>query len=164
VDETFSLVAMKAQTNHIVVDTKFESLTDDDTFDIDRGSLQTALVNILENGIEACIDDKAAKDKDHTITFQVRIDTEKVLFKIQDNGLGMDKATLKNIFTIFFSSKGNKGTGLGLFIANKVITQHRGDVKVVSTKNRGTKFIIKLPRSAPIRSRNLRKLPMASKT
>ncbi len=160
VDETFGLVAMKAQTNGIIVDKKFESLVDDDTFDIDRNSLQTALVNILENGIEACIDDQANKDKDHTITFQVRVDKDKVLFKIQDNGLGMDKATLKNIFTIFFSSKGNKGTGLGLFIANKVIAQHRGDIKVMSNKNRGTKFIIKLPRSAPIAPRRNRGLPI----
>ncbi len=160
VDETFSLVAMKAQNNGIVVDTKFESLVEDDTFDIDQDSLQTALVNILENGIEACIDDKDSKGKHHTIIFQARVDKEKVLFKIQDNGLGMDKATLKNIFTIFFSSKGNKGTGLGLFIANKVIAQHRGEIKVVSTKNRGTKFIIKIPRSAPIRARRHRGLPV----
>jgi len=101
VDETFGLVAKKAQINGIVVDTKFESLVDDDTFDIDKNSLQTALVNILENGIEACIDDRVGKDKDHIITFQVRVDKDKVLFKVQDNGLGMDKATLKNIFTIF---------------------------------------------------------------
>ncbi|WDP88397.1 MAG: PAS domain-containing sensor histidine kinase [Desulfobacter sp.] len=157
VDEAFSLVAMKAQKNGIVVETKFETLTGNDNFDIDKNSLQTALVNILENGIEACMDDKNT-GKDHTITFQARVDKEKVLFKIQDNGQGMDKSTLKNIFTIFFSSKGNKGTGLGLFIANKVINQHRGDIKVVSTKNKGTKFIIKLPRTAPITARNLRQL------
>ncbi|MCG8689164.1 MAG: PAS domain-containing sensor histidine kinase [Desulfobacterales bacterium] len=162
-EETFGLVAMKAQKNSIVMDLKFESLTDDDTFEIDKGSLQTALVNILENGIEACIDDKQAKDKDHTISFQARVDKEKVLFKIQDNGQGMDKATLKNIFTIFFSSKGNKGTGLGLFIANKVIGQHRGEIKVVSTKNKGTKFIIKIPRTAPIAARHLRGIPAEAK-
>ncbi|MDD9305072.1 MAG: PAS domain-containing protein [Desulfobacter sp.] len=158
-EETLGLVAMKAYKKGIVLDKKFETLVNDDIFEIDKNSLQTALVNILENGIEACIDDRESEDKVHTILFQARVDKEKVLFRIQDNGQGMDKSTLKNIFTIFFSSKGNKGTGLGLFIANKVINQHRGEIKVVSTKNRGSKFIIKIPRSVPITARNIRGLP-----
>ncbi len=158
-DETFSLVAMKAQKNGIVVDTRFETLEDDDIFEIDKNSLQTALVNILENGIEACLDDQTSKDKNHTISFLARVDREKVLFRIQDNGQGMDKATLKSIFTIFFSSKGNKGTGLGLFIANKVITQHRGEIRVVSSRERGTKFIIKIPRVVPMTARHPRGVP-----
>lgn len=161
VEETFGLVAVKARNNGIVMEHKFETLIETDGFEIDRNSLQTALVNILENGIEACIDDRHSPGKDHTIGFQARMDREKVVFRIQDNGLGMDKATLKNIFTIFFSSKGNKGTGLGLFIANKVIAQHRGEIKVVSTKDRGTKFIIKIPRSVPHTARNPRGLPPA---
>ncbi|MCG8614831.1 MAG: PAS domain-containing sensor histidine kinase [Desulfobacterales bacterium] len=153
IEETFSLVAMKAQNNGIILDTNFETLIDTDAFEIDRGSLQTAMVNILENGIEACIDDKTVPNgmdaKAHTITFTARLDREKVTFRIQDNGLGMDKTTRKNIFTIFFSSKGNKGTGLGLFIASKVINRHRGEIKVVSTPGKGTTFIIKIPRKVP---------------
>ena len=83
-DETFSLTAMKAQKHGIVVDTKFETLVEDDLFEIDRNSLQTALVNILENGIEACIDDKGRyPGKDHTIGFQAKVDREKVVFRIQ---------------------------------------------------------------------------------
>ena len=159
IEETFALVALKAQKNGILMETRFDTLTLDDTFEIDRDSLQTAFVNILENGVEACLDDRDGSGKDHTISFQARVDREKVLFRIQDNGLGMDKATLKNIFTIFFSSKGNKGTGLGLFIANKVISQHRGDIKVVSAKNKGTTFIVKIPRTAPIRERRLKSPP-----
>lgn len=159
VDETFGLVAMKAQKNGIILDKKFESLIETDTFEIDRGSLQTALVNILENGIETCIDDKQPGNKSHTIVFAARLDREKVTFRIQDNGQGMDKATLRSIFTIFFSSKGNKGTGLGLFIANKVINHHRGDIKVVSTQGKGTTFIIKIPRMVPHTARHPRGVP-----
>lgn len=159
VEDTLKIVAAKAEKHGIQVRPSFETIVDEDTFEIDRDSLQAALVNILENGIEACLDDDAEKDKSHTITFLVRVDREKVVFKIQDNGLGMDKATLKNIFTIFFSSKGNKGTGLGLFIANKVIGQHRGEIKVVSGRDKGTKFIIKIPRSVPMTARHPRGTP-----
>ena len=154
--DTFSLVDMKARKNNIQMDFSFESVTENDAVAIDKGSLQTALVNILENGIEACIDDSQDLEKEHTLGLHARVDKEKLTLRIQDNGHGMDNATLKNIFTIFFSSKGNKGTGLGLFIANKVISQHRGEIKVVSTINKGTKFIIKMPRVAPIAARQLK--------
>ena len=165
-EETIRMVAMKAKKHGIAVDHKFETLTGNDEFEIDKDSLQAAILNILENAIEACIDDQTSliQAPDHVaklpaIRFAARVDQEKVLFRIQDNGKGMDKATLKNIFTIFFSSKGNKGTGLGLFIANKVISQHRGEIKVVSTQNQGTRFIIKIPRSVPHTAKDSRGIP-----
>jgi PAS domain-containing protein len=45
---------------------------------------------------------------------------------IIDNGVGMDKAVRENLFDLFFSSKGHRGTGLGLFVAHNIITQHQG--------------------------------------
>ena len=153
-EDTIDIISMNAEKNSITIDCNLEVLTEDDSFEIDETSLQAAMINILENAIEACIDNLAKKE--HTISFIARIDKEKVLFRIQDNGLGMDPATLKNIFTIFFSSKGNKGTGLGLFIANKVIGQHRGEIKVKSTQNKGTEFLIKIPRTIPKTARNPR--------
>jgi PAS domain S-box-containing protein len=153
-EETLALIMTKAQKNGITVAHKFETLTLDDTFEIDRDSLQAAMINFLENAIEACVDDQSPSGKQYTIGFFAKADRENIVFIIQDNGLGMDKATVKNIFTIFFSSKGNKGTGLGLFISNKVIQQHRGKIKVDSTKERGSRFVITLPRSIPSTVKN----------
>jgi signal transduction histidine kinase len=59
----------------------------------------------------------------------------------------MDRETRESLFTLFFSSKGNKGTGLGLFIANKIIAQHGGKIKVDSKPNRGSSFRITIPQS-----------------
>ncbi|WP_300458923.1 ATP-binding protein [Desulfobacula sp.] len=153
-EDTISIVTTNARKNNITIDHSLDILTDDDLFEIDEKSLQAAMINILENGIEACIDNPSKKT--HTISFRARIDREKVLFRIQDTGLGMEPSALKKVFTIFFSSKGNKGTGLGLFITNKVIQQHRGDIKVKSTPTKGTCFIIKIPRTVPQTARNPR--------
>ncbi|WP_022665533.1 ATP-binding response regulator [Desulfospira joergensenii] len=153
-EDTLKIVSGSARKNNIRIDHKLEVLTRDDIFEIDEESLQSAMVNIIENGIEACIDQGG--EKQHWISFHARVDKEKALFTIQDNGLGMGDATLKNIFTIFFSSKGNKGTGLGLYIANKVVQQHRGEIKVKSTQDKGTKFLIKIPRQVPRTARNPR--------
>ncbi len=156
-ESTLKIVSNKAKRNRICLEHKLEILTEDEMFEVDEPSLQSAMVNILENGIEACVDDQEAKK--HKILFHARADKEKVVFTIQDDGQGMDEQTLRNIFTIFFSSKGNKGTGLGLYIANKVISQHRGEIKVKSSKDRGTKFSIKIPRVVPQTARNSRGLP-----
>ncbi|MCP4024020.1 MAG: PAS domain-containing sensor histidine kinase [Desulfobacteraceae bacterium] len=153
-EDTVEIVSSNARKNKVTIDYKLEVLTEDIFFDVDEKSLQTALVNILENGIEACVDNPVKKK--NSVLFHARMDRDKVLFTIQDNGLGMDEDTLKNIFTIFFSSKGNKGTGLGLYIANKVVAQHRGEIKAKSTKNKGTKFLIKIPRTVPKTARNPR--------
>jgi signal transduction histidine kinase len=53
------------------------------------------------------------------------------------------------MFTLFFTSKGSQGTGLGLFIANRVIQQHGGTIKVESESQKGTRFQICLPRKKP---------------
>jgi PAS domain S-box-containing protein len=154
--DILGIVSAGAEKYGVTIEEKLDILTQDDHFEVDEKSLQAALVNILENSIEACIDNPA--EKRPVIQFHTRLDSEKVLFTIKDNGLGMDKETLKNLFTIFFSSKGNKGTGLGLYIANKVVSQHRGEIKVRSTRNKGTQFFIKIPRTVPETARNPRGL------
>ncbi len=117
------------------------------TLNIDAGVVRLALINILENALDACLEDQA--DKEHQIVFRVQQNTRQVIFEIQDNGIGMDQETYENLFTLFFSSKGNKGTGLGLFIADKVIDQHGGKIGVESKPGHGSKFKISIPKMAP---------------
>jgi signal transduction histidine kinase len=73
-------------------------------------------------------------------------------FEIWDNGVGMSEETRKNLFNLFFSSKGEQGTGLGLFIARKTIEQHGGKLTVVSEPDQGACFSIVLPRSPVVES------------
>jgi signal transduction histidine kinase len=113
--------------------------------EIDAGVVRLALINILENALDACTEDKARKS--HKIIFRVRQDKKQILFDISDNGIGMDRETRESLFTLFFSSKGNKGTGLGLFIADKVIDQHGGKITVDSTPGKGSRFRIAIPRT-----------------
>lgn len=65
---------------------------------------------------------------------------------IQDNGCGMDKETLKQIFEPFFTTKkSGEGTGLGLALAEQIITSHKGHICVRSEPGKGTVFYIFLP-------------------
>ncbi|MBI9088106.1 MAG: PAS domain-containing sensor histidine kinase [Desulfobacterium sp.] len=146
-NDTLELVSQKARKKNINIKSTIRLDKGDDLFEIDRTSLQAALVNILENGLEACAADTTRPD--HTLLLNAKADSETITLLIQDTGKGMNKTTLSNIFTIFFSSKGTQGTGLGLYIANKVIEQHRGEITVRSKPGRGTRFLITIPRQVP---------------
>ena len=77
----------------------------------------------------------------------MRADRRQVIYTVEDNGIGMDETVRKKLFSLFYSSKGRKGTGLGLFIANKIISEHGGAIHVASTPGRGSKFTIKIPKT-----------------
>ncbi len=114
--------------------------------DVDPTWLQAALVNFVENAIDACTYDRS-KD-DHIVKVDAfETASDRICFIIQDNGMGMDQETREKMFTLFFTSKGSQGTGLGLFIANRVIRQHGGSINVESEIRKGSRFQICLPRS-----------------
>ena len=69
-----------------------------------------------------------------------------VEIKIKDNGSGIPEEDIPRIFEPFFSTKGQKGTGLGLAIIWGIIDNHNGTIKVESEINKGTTFIIRLPK------------------
>jgi len=116
------------------------------SIDIDPDRLRESLINFLENAVDACVSDN--RQEMHHITFDTRLtEDDRVCFDIKDDGLGMDRETREKMFTLFFSSKGSKGTGLGLFIANHVIGQHGGTIRVESETRKGSRFIICIPQT-----------------
>jgi signal transduction histidine kinase len=143
VNDVAFIVNPKAEEHQIDFQCQFEGNLGD--FEVDPVALRSALVNILENAVEACSEDDAYKT--HRIVFSARGDETEIELEIWDNGVGMNEEIRKNLFNLFFSSKGEQGTGLGLFIAHKTIEQHGGKVNVVSEPGQGACFSIVLPRS-----------------
>ncbi|WP_319778379.1 response regulator [Maridesulfovibrio sp.] len=112
--------------------------------DVDSSSMSAAIVNFLENGVDACSPNQP--DRKYKIDVSARDLGDKIELAISDNGAGMDRETKEKIFTLFFSSKGKRGTGIGLFISNQTIEQHGGRIQVESEPQQGTTFTIMLPR------------------
>jgi C4-dicarboxylate-specific signal transduction histidine kinase len=103
---------------------------------------------VVEDAMDACAYDRSKQD--HVVTFDAfELSADRICFIITDNGMGMDQETREKMFTLFFTSKGSQGTGLGLFIANRVIQQHGGNINVESELKKGSKFHICLPKSKP---------------
>jgi len=113
-------------------------------FEGDEKAIRALLVNLAENSVDACRLDK--KKPVHRVTLRAAGDDTHVQFDVEDNGIGMDRETREKAFSLFFSSKGSEGTGLGLFVANKIATAHGGTIQIVSTVDEGTRFVVVIPR------------------
>ncbi|MCF8029566.1 MAG: HAMP domain-containing histidine kinase, partial [Desulfohalobiaceae bacterium] len=57
-----------------------------------------------------------------------------------------DRETREKMFTLFFSTKGNRGTGLGMFIAGQTVSRHGGSIEVESEPGQGSRITVWLPR------------------
>ncbi|WP_338668080.1 response regulator [Pseudodesulfovibrio methanolicus] len=110
------------------------------TMQADTAALSAALVNFLENGVDAC-----EGREDGRLTLSAERTAAGLVITVSDNGMGMDHETRDKIFTLFFSSKGKRGTGIGLFISNQTIEQHGGSIRVKSAPHQGSTFVITLP-------------------
>jgi signal transduction histidine kinase len=140
-EEVAAAVAGKLAEHRIVFVKDFDRSSGE--LEVDSSYVQAALVNILENAADAC--SAEAGRRPPKVVFSLRRKKDRLEFDILDNGIGMDAATQEKLFTPFFSCKGDKGTGLGLFIANKIVEQHGGQITVSSAPGRGSLFRISLP-------------------
>ena len=106
----------------------------------DADGLRQAFMNLLTNAMEAVADENGV------ITVSSRYDSmnRDVIVTVVDNGAGIDPGKVDSIFTPFYSSKGQKGTGLGLAVARKIVEEHQGRIEV-SSEDGGTTFTATLP-------------------
>lgn len=113
--------------------------------DLDPEWISRCLTNVLKNAIDAiAYDTDAEKEKIIRITTR-KTDSGGIEYRITDTGKGMDEETKEKIFRSFFTTKGTRGTGIGLMMTRKVIELHRGTITCDTEEGRGTTFAVSLP-------------------
>jgi len=110
---------------------------------IDEVHFTNVIFNLMDNALKY-------SDKPLLLTIETWNEKENLLISIEDNGIGISKDDVKRIFEKFYRvSTGNlhnvKGFGLGLAYVKKIISEHKGSIKVESEINIGTKFTITIP-------------------
>ncbi len=112
---------------------------------LDPKGMHSCLLNLVSNAIDACVFDLDTQKHWHVKVMTRRKNESGVAFEVVDNGCGMDEETQSKIFAEFFSTKGTRGTGLGLLVTQKIIKEHGGTMDVASQPGKGTIFTIRLP-------------------
>ena len=108
----------------------------------DPEGLHRAVLNIVTNAVDAC----EKKDGASVVVATQYDEAEKIAgVTVEDTGEGISGDDLKKIFSVFASRKGSRGTGLGLPVSQKIMHEHGGDIRVESTPDVGSKFILELP-------------------
>jgi signal transduction histidine kinase/pSer/pThr/pTyr-binding forkhead associated (FHA) protein len=109
---------------------------------IDPDGIHRALLNIVTNAIDASEETNDARVV-VTTEWDDAAATARVI--VSDNGVGIAEDDIQSIFEIFASTKGTRGTGLGLPVSRKIVREHGGDITVTSEVGRGSRFVVELP-------------------
>ena len=109
---------------------------------IDPDGIHRAVLNIVTNAIDASEDVEGG-----TVAVSTSIDEDaaKARVVVADNGTGIPPGEIDTIFQVFASTKGSRGTGLGLSVSQKIIREHGGTIAITSEVGKGSTFTIELP-------------------
>ncbi len=133
-----TLVILGSQLNeNVQIHMEYDALPEVPCF---PGQLNQVFMNILSNAVQAL-------DGSGNITISLKELEEEIEIRIEDDGPGIPDEVLPKIFDPFFTTKDiGKGTGLGLSISYGIIEDHKGKLRVESTKGKGATFVITLPK------------------
>lgn len=141
--DVLAMCGERATTQGVPLD--FEPDAAVDPAELDARGIKRALMNFVMNAVDACADNGGSV----TVRTEAPGDDGMLRIKVEDTGCGMPPEVLAKLFGVFFSTKGSKGTGLGLPVSQKVVQEHGGRVDVKSTEGEGTTFTICVPPTHP---------------
>jgi len=135
-DDTLNLVQQTAKSRHIQLNLDYQG---NNELQGDRGQLQQALINLLLNAIQA-------SPQDGHVTISARIDEDRLIINIIDQGSGISTEDMDRIFDPFFTTKPEgEGSGLGLSISLGIIEHHHGTLILTNNDGQGTTASVILP-------------------
>jgi Na+/proline symporter/signal transduction histidine kinase len=142
VDEAMRLVRLTHQGRQVEC---VNLCPDDLTLEGDRQAISQVLVNLFTNACDA----SSAGDR---VELFATSGDESIRLEVLDQGDGIDPRQLEYIFEPFYTTKApGEGTGLGLALAYKIISDHNGTIQIDSEPGVGTRVILELPKQARIR-------------
>jgi len=153
INDACEITNFKAQNQKIIVQ---KSLQLEKVIPVDQDQIYRSLLNLITNAIDSMpmggtLNIKTY-EKDVEYNFAIKTKDNNNVYKgkaaiieIADTGAGIPEELYDEIFKPFFSSKGSKGTGIGLAVTKKIIDEHKGKIEFKSVVGKGTTFNIYLP-------------------
>ncbi len=141
--EVLDLMQAKAKENGVILHAEFAR--DLPKAWLDPEGVHRVLLNLVTNAMDACTDLRCTNRPSQVTLRSSRPEGWAVEYQVIDNGSGMDKETQSKVFQTFFTTKGSKGTGLGLMTVKKLIDKQGGLVKLETNEGKGTTFTVRFP-------------------
>jgi signal transduction histidine kinase/pSer/pThr/pTyr-binding forkhead associated (FHA) protein len=113
----------------------------------DPDGIHKALLNVVSNALDAV---ESSEELYVGVQTLLEPDGQWARIVIVDRGAGISPEKMNDIFRPFVSTKGSRGTGLGLPVSRKILREHGGDIIVESIVGKGSKFILRLPMKSPL--------------
>ncbi|MFO0920882.1 MAG: ATP-binding protein [Pirellulales bacterium] len=110
--------------------------------ELDAEAMHRAVLNVLGNAIDAVQNTEGGRV---SIRVYVQAEQNRVSIEIEDNGSGVPEDQKQKIFSVFESSKGSRGTGLGLPVSRKIMREHGGDIELRDGQEQGACFVLWWP-------------------
>ncbi|MCP4505670.1 MAG: HAMP domain-containing histidine kinase, partial [Fuerstiella sp.] len=114
--------------------------------EFDHEGIHRSVLNVALNAIDAVAESESA-----TVVLQTSYDkaNDVILVAVTDNGPGIPEDHRATVFNLFESSKGERGTGIGLPVSRKIIREHGGKIRIEGGPGEGTRFVLSWPRGNP---------------
>ncbi len=141
VEDVVELMQARAEENGVDLIRKSGETVPESTFD--KEGIHRAVLNIITNAIDALENIEEGRIEIET---GYNRETDEIFIAISDNGPGIPEDQIEKVFNLFESTKGARGTGLGLAVSRKIIREHGGDIVAESELNRGTRFTLVWPK------------------
>ncbi|MBA3013232.1 MAG: response regulator [Proteobacteria bacterium] len=114
---------------------------------VDCDAIYTVIFTLVTNALDACEEknEVSGTRTDKKVDIFVEQQSNWIVYRVRDNGQGMDDNVSGVLFKEFITTKGTRGTGFGLMTAKKIIDEHKGRILFESKKGQGSVFAIKIP-------------------
>ena len=143
VEDVYNLIKDHAKRHNITIIRQLELNIGEVT--MAPQTIHRSVLNLVSNSIDACIEVEDT-NRDLTIHLITRSKSNnRLCFEVKDNGIGMSEEEKENVFAPFYSTKGFKGTGLGMMVTAKLVEEHEGTIDIETEQGKGSRFIITLP-------------------
>ncbi len=140
VADVLELMQPRAEECHVALEFHPQADLPESTFDPE--GIHRAVLNVVINAIDAVEGRDAARV---TVETGYRDDTETLWVAVADNGPGISDEQRAKLFNLFESTKGARGTGLGLAVSQKILREHGGEITVESRPGSGARFLLAWP-------------------
>jgi two-component system NtrC family sensor kinase len=137
------------------VDLLFRASQQLPTLTFDPEGIHRAVLNVVANAIDACETSEEPDATQGRVTVSTSYDTAANMARItvEDTGQGIPAEEIEHVFSLFVSHKGNRGTGLGLPVSDKIMKEHGGRITLDSEVGQGSRFTLELPAVKPEEAR-----------